>query len=138
LIYIYIYIYLLILLNINFSIKKLSYPVYISSILEPICFYVLKVRLKKNDFLLFFALNYFFCISRLFWYKIKNKKIILIHFLAKNTLKSNRYRIFKHPFRVYLETRLKPRSKKYLFFFYLNLFFYIFRFFKVLISKIFF
>jgi hypothetical protein len=56
--------------------------------LESIYYYILKVFLKKFNFLI---LNYFFYVFRLFRFvDIKNKKnTILIYFFKKNILKNN-------------------------------------------------
>jgi hypothetical protein len=58
-----------------------------------VCFYILKIYLKKLIFLFQINFFWFFKIILMCWYQkwfLKNKKyIILIYFLIKNTLKSN-------------------------------------------------
>jgi len=75
--------------------------------LNCIYFYILKIFLKEIEFFYFsFASNwYIFSVFRSFWYT-DIKKIILMFFYVKNTLKSNRNHIFTkyfiHVFLIYI------------------------------------
>jgi hypothetical protein len=97
------------------STKKLSlkrsfceavFTCFFNWVYNAVCFYVSKTLLKNFELFIYFLLYFkliFFYVFRSIWYvDIKNnfkknkKKIILMHFQVKNTLKSNRNHTSKH------------------------------------------